>query len=45
MFLVPTVSSAQERRLCWFHDGSQSLKALGAEISGEGTLSETMTPS
>lgn len=38
------MSSAQERGLCCFHDGSESLQDLGAEISGGGTLSETMTP-
>ena len=41
-FLVPTVISAQERGLCYFHNGSESLKELGVQTSGEGTLSETI---
>lgn len=41
-FLVPTVISAQEAGLCYFHNGSELLKELGVQISGEGTLSETI---
>lgn len=43
-FLVPTVTSAQERGLCYFHDDSEPLETQkpGAQTSGEGTLSETI---
>lgn len=34
--------SVQERCLCCFHDDSEPLKELRAQISSEGTLSDTV---